>query len=219
LTAVFDHVARPADRGDFEYSSAETMVYNILLQDISVALVNPGPAEKSSVDVWTEIGEMRIKVAQRQQERNEQQRRLRFELATRLRRALSLAEQGGGGIPGAEWEAMSRLLADLKRVEDRPVFDRTLQSYLLEFHRKFATPFACVAFVVFAFPVGLLARRSGRMIGFGVGIVMSGLYWAMLIVSFRFGARSSFSPALSMWLPNVVVLAAGAALFAVRARK
>jgi lipopolysaccharide export system permease protein len=71
-------------------------------------------------------------------------------------------------------------------------------------------------FVVFAFPAGLLARRSGRTLGFALGIVMSGLYWAMLIVSYRFGARATFSPLLAMWLPNVVVLAAGTTLLATR---
>ena len=212
LTDVFIHVTRPSDRGDHEYISAARMVYNILLKDISVSFINPGPAEKSSVDVWREIGQMRLRLTDRELQRLSRISDLRLELSGRIRRAMDT------GVPPDQGQ-LDRVLQELDREEARPVFDRTLQSYLLEFHRKFATPFSCVVFVVFAFPAGLLARRGGRAVGFGVGIVMAGLYWAMLIVSFRFGSRSSFSALLSMWLPNLVVLAAGGALFMVRSRR
>ena len=188
------------------------MVYNILLKDISVSFINPGPAEKCSVDVWREIGQMRLRLTDRELQRLSRISDLRLELSGRIRRAMDT------GVPPDQGQ-LDRVLQELDREEARPVFDRTLQSYLLEFHRKFATPFSCVVFVVFAFPAGLLARRGGRAVGFGVGIVMAGLYWAMLIVSFRFGSRSSFSALLSMWLPNLVVLAAGGALFMVRSRR
>ncbi len=120
------------------------------------------------------------------------------------------------GLTRAETDEAARLAGDVARDSAPPPLDRTLQAYLLEFHRKFASPLSCLVFVVFAFPAGLLARRSGRTLGFALGIVMSGLYWAMLIVSYRFGARASFSPLLAMWLPNVVVLAAGTTLLATR---
>jgi lipopolysaccharide export system permease protein len=212
LRGVFDLSTKPRDRGNYEYATADRMVYNILLKDISVSLVNPGPAEKSSVDVYREISAMRARDDAKVAAVEERARRGRYRLALIMLDAM----ERGTGLTRAETEEARRVAADVARDSAAPPPDRTLQGYLLEFHRKFASPLSCLVFVVFAFPAGLLARRSGRTLGFALGIVMSGLYWAMLIVSYRFGARATFSPMLAMWLPNVVVLAAGTALLSAR---
>jgi len=212
LRGVFDHSTKPREAGDFEYASAERMVYNILLKDISVSLVNPGPAEKSSLDVFREIAAMRFRRAEAVAAADERARRLRYRLSLTMLDAVERGSYPSGG----ERDELTRLMTDLARESAGPPPDRALQGYLLEFHRKFASPLSCLFFVVFAFPAGLLARRSGRTLGFALGIVMSGLYWAMLIVSYRFGARATFSPLLAMWLPNLVVLAAGTVLLARR---
>jgi len=98
----------------------------------------------------------------------------------------------------------------------RNVTDQTLQAYLLEFYRKFSMPAACLVFAYFAFPVGTRARRSGRTVGFAVGLFVSIVYWGMLFAGQTFGVRMSLSPALSMWFPDAVVLAAGILFFILR---
>ncbi len=212
LRGVFDHSTKTREQGDFEYATAERMVYNILLKDISVSLVNPGPAEKSSVDVFREITLMRLRRAEKAAEAARRAAEQRYRLALLMLEATERAT----GLSASERDEAARLAADIAKEAAPPAADRTLQSYLLEFHRKFASPLSCVVFVVFAFPAGLLARRSGRTLGFALGIVMSGLYWGMLIVSYRFGARATLDPMLAMWLPNAAVLALGAVLFATR---
>jgi lipopolysaccharide export system permease protein len=87
----------------------------------------------------------------------------------------------------------------------------------LEFHKKFSIPFSCLIFVLFAFPTGMLARRSGRAVGFGLGLMVSTLYWGMLFVGQTLGIRLQIPPPLAMWLPNSVILAAAAALLLRRA--
>jgi lipopolysaccharide export system permease protein len=211
LRDVFDHSTKPRENGDFEYTTARRMVYNILLKDISVSLVNPGPAEKSSVDVYREITVMRRVQGEKTEAASERLRRLRYRLGL-----LMLDAVRRGDLPVAERDEVSRLAAEIERGDPGAAPDRTLQGYLLEFHRKFASPLSCLVFVVFAFPAGLLARNSGRTLGFALGIVMSGLYWGMLIVSYRFGARGTLDPMLAMWLPNAAVLGAGVALLATR---
>jgi lipopolysaccharide export system permease protein len=212
LRNVFDHSTKPREKGDFEYATAERMVYNILLKDISVSLVNPGPAEKSSVDVYREITAMRRERAEKARAAAQRARRLRF----RLGLLMLDATERGSDFPAADRDEATRLAAEIEREAAGPPPDRALQGYLLEFHRKFASPLSCLVFVVFAFPAGLLARSAGRSLGFAIGIVMSGLYWGMLIVSYRFGARATLDPMLAMWLPNAVVLVAGGALLATR---
>jgi lipopolysaccharide export system permease protein len=145
----------------------------------------------------------------------ERVRRLRYRLAL----LMLDATQSGDGLTAAQRDEADRLMADIGKESVGPPPDRTLQGYLLEFHRKFASPLSCLVFVVFAFPAGLLARRSGRTLGFALGIAMSGLYWAMLIVSYRLGARGALSPLVAMWLPNAVVLALGMALLSSRSQQ
>jgi len=77
-------------------------------------------------------------------------------------------------------------------------------------------PFGCLAFIVFAFPVGVFAKRSGRSVGFGIGLLVSIIYWGMLLAGQNFGFRLNFSPFLSMWLPNFVILAFGLFFFILR---
>jgi len=217
LEHVFTHVSDPRNQGSYEYGSADTMVYNLLLKNISISMVNPGPAEKTSVDVFSTIKELRVRLQERRERREQNLLKLRLSLIEEARSAL-IAMDARGRLPQESRKALDQALSNLRNERARPVFDRKLQSYLLEFQRKFAAPLACFVFMVFAFPVGLLARRSGRSVGFAVGILMSGVYWGMLLVSYRLGSKMDFSPVLAMWLPNLVVFAAGIILIFRKAR-
>ena len=76
---------------------------------------------------------------------------------------------------------------------------------LMEYHKKFSIPFSCIVFVLFAFPVGLLARKSGRAVGFGIGLLMASLYWWLLFIGHTLGIRLEIPPVFAMWFPNLVV--------------
>jgi lipopolysaccharide export system permease protein len=208
LEGVSSHVSDPKETGTYEYGSADRMIYNLLLKDISVSMVNPGPAEKSSVDVRKSIREMRVRFQERVERRESNLKKLRYRLAMELRESLEVL-RGRSVLPAERKDALEKAYRDLQNEKQRPIFDRKLQSYLLEFQRKFASPLSCLVFIIFAFPVGLLARRSGRAVGFGIGILMSGVYWGMLLVSYRLGSRMHFSPELAMWAPNILVVSAG----------
>ncbi len=73
-----------------------------------------------------------------------------------------------------------------------------------------------MVFAFFAFPIGLMARRSGRTVGFAVGLLVSILYYGLLLVGQTFGGRMDLPPALSMWLPDLIVLAAGGVIYTLR---
>lgn len=121
--------------------------------------------------------------------------------------------------------AVGRGLAELagayaryRAARDHSPVDRNLQLYLLEFHKKFSIPFACLIFVLFAFPISLMARRSGRAVGFGLGLLVSTVYWGLLFMGQTLGMRLELPPLLAMWLPNLLVLAAAVSLLAYRMR-
>ncbi len=211
LIDAFTHVSDPKKEGTYEYGTADTMVYNLLLKDISVSMVNPGPAEMSSIDVWNEIQVKKVKFQERIAKKEEVLERLRLDLVMEVQSSLATLEERLS-LPEERVGAMRRAYDNLENERARPVLDRNLQSYLMEFHRKIASPFSCLVFIIVALPMGLFAKRSGRSVGFGIGIVMSGMYWSMLLVSFRLGSRMNVSPLLSMWTPNIIVFTIGISL-------
>lgn len=219
LRDVFTHTTSPTDRGDFSHSAADRMQYNILLQDITFSLRNPGPREMSSYDVWQVVLERRRTLEQRRAE----QRRI----VTAMRQGLAADYATRIAAVRSDETTRERATRDLligaenARLEaDRRVTDRTLSNYELEFHKKFSIPFACLTFILFAFPAGMLTRRAGRAVGFGIGLLVSTLYWSMLIGGQTIGINDpNVSPALAMWLPNVVIVVLGAGAFALKARR
>ena len=212
LEDVFSHARSASDPQRYEYSTARTMIYNILLRDISVGFINPTPREMRAVDVWRKIQELQRTqdAARREQVREAGKALLELACAGRYLR------DGGGPITAAGLQEARRAYERYLAVSRKRVTDRNLQLHELEFHKKFSIPFSCLVFVLFAFPTGMLARRSGRAVGFGLGLLVSTLYWGMLFVGHTLGTRLQFPPLVAMWLPNAVILTAGGALLAWR---
>lgn len=219
LTDVATQTFDPPARGDYEYSRAGGMQYNILLKDITFSIRNPGPREMSSYDVWQVIRDRRETLATRRADQSRVVAGLRFRLA----------DAYYGGVEQFLWgqSTVARLANDLEALSSqvtgeaaREVTDRTLQNYEIEFYKKFSIPAACLVFVVFAFPTGLLTRRAGRAVGFGIGLLMSTAYWSMLIAGQTLGGNNPQFPAvIAMWYPNIVVLLLGLVALLWRSRR
>lgn len=78
-------------------------------------------------------------------------------------------------------------------------------SYLVEVHKKYALPVACLIFVLVGAPLGALARRGGIGVGVGFSIGFFILYWACLIGGEKLADRGITSPWLGMWIANIVL--------------
>ena len=209
LGDVFTHVSG-TEPGDFEYISADVLDYQIVLPEIVEALVDIGPGEQSSRDVWRSITELRG-AWQRQRSR------VRSGLAHALLVDLAAVTEGGA-LPApdqppdqrAAWLAEQRerldgLLAGL-RAADNESHGRELRNHLFEFHKKLAVPAGCLVFTLFSIPAGLLVPRSGRAYGLLVGMAVLVIYWALLVSAHSGGLRFRLPPAVAVWTPNLVVL-------------
>ncbi len=83
---------------------------------------------------------------------------------------------------------------------------QTLNSYELEYHKKFSLPFGSIFFAFLAFPIAILfGKHNGQTIGLVVGIAISVLYWAFLIVGQQLGLQNGIDGFVTMWLPNFLV--------------
>jgi lipopolysaccharide export system permease protein len=212
LEEVFSHVRSASDPQRYEYSTAATMIYNILLRDVSAGFINPTPREMRAVDVWQKIQTLRQAFVVTRMEHAREVDKALMELAAAGR----YLRDSGAPVTPARLEDAQRAWERYRASSRKKVSDRNLQLHQLEFHKKFSIPLSCLIFALFAFPTGMLARRSGRAMGFGLGLLISTLYWGMLFVGHTLGIRLQFSPPLAMWLPNAVILAAGVALLAWR---
>ncbi len=218
LEDVFTHVPDTPAGDRYEYTVSESMIYNILLKNFSDSFINPGPREMSSIDVWRQIREMETSFRSELQQQANKTEQLLFDLAMEIRYLKDVAAGPASPQPGF-FEERQQILADLYtsylRNRDRKMVDRNLQLYRLEFHKKFSS----VLFVLFAFPVGLLARKSGRAVGFGVGLLMASVYWWLLFIGHTLGIRLELPPLFAMWLPNLVVFLAATVFLIVRANR
>jgi lipopolysaccharide export system permease protein len=84
-----------------------------------------------------------------------------------------------------------------------------INQYMVEVHKKYSIPAACLVFVLVGLPLGVMARRGG----FGVAATLSLgfflLYWAFLIGGEKLADRGFLSPATGMWAADVVLGLAG----------
>lgn len=78
-------------------------------------------------------------------------------------------------------------------------------SYMVEVHKKYALPVACLIFVLVGAPLGALARRGGIGVGVGFSIGFFILYWAFLIGGEKLADRGITSPWFGMWSANIVL--------------
>jgi lipopolysaccharide export system permease protein len=91
--------------------------------------------------------------------------------------------------------------------------------YLLEFYKKFSIPFGAFSFIFLAVSLGLMAKKSGQTVGFIFGLLISVVYWALLLGGQTVGMRMGASPFWSMWLPNVLALSVGLVLAIIKVRR
>jgi lipopolysaccharide export system permease protein len=96
---------------------------------------------------------------------------------------------------------------------------RQIFSLLVEVHKKYAIPFACIVFVLLGSSLGILARRSGASMGIGLSIGFFTLYYMSLIGGESAGDRMLISPWIGMWASNIVLGALGIYMIIYAARK
>ncbi len=84
-------------------------------------------------------------------------------------------------------------------------YKRSNNIFLVEWHKKYSIPVACIIFILVGAPIGILIRQSGWAVAAGLSIGFFLLYWAFLIGGEILADRQKISPFLAMWSPNIVV--------------
>jgi lipopolysaccharide export system permease protein len=125
----------------------------------------------------------------------------------------ALEEQRGAGVQSAIDRLPSVTLRELARAieaEADPELRRALES---DWHRRLAVPAATLCFAVLAVPLALRPRRLSRSSGALAGIAAAIAFAALLQLSNGL-VGAGFPVALAVWLPDLFLLVASAALLA-----
>ena len=117
-------------------------------------------------------------------------------------------EQGtGGDVRNALEEA-----SDLASARQAQGFSFYYQYYRSELQKKIALSLACTFLVFIAFPISFFRVRNGRLLGFALSMFVACGYWFFIYYMHVRAIQSPLHPAVFMWLPNLVVFAAGLVL-------
>ncbi len=92
---------------------------------------------------------------------------------------------------------------------------KQIDEFMVEIHKKFSIPAACVVFVLVGAPLGVLIRQRGATVSVGVSLIFFLVYWMFLIGGEELADRGFIPPVVAMWAPNLVFGLVG--LFLVRA--
>jgi lipopolysaccharide export system permease protein len=82
-------------------------------------------------------------------------------------------------------------------------------NYLVEIHKKYAIPAACIVFVVIGVPAALRFRGGGLGMVIGVGMVIFGVFYIGLIAGEALANKLIVPAFISMWLPNILFCTIG----------
>ena len=93
-----------------------------------------------------------------------------------------------------------------KRIESEGERTFQLNLYEMEYYKKFSLPFGSLFFSLLAFPLALIFGKSNcQTIGLIIGILISVLYWSLIIMGQNFVIRNNINGFYVMWLPNAII--------------
>jgi len=83
---------------------------------------------------------------------------------------------------------------------------------LIEFHRRFALPTACLVLAMVGIPLGLSSKKGGKSSGFVLTILLVFLYYSLSLIGVSLARQARLSPPAGVWLADLLFLVGGAFL-------
>ena len=91
--------------------------------------------------------------------------------------------------------------------------------YNVEFHKKFAIPFACIVFALIGIPMAVTTSRSGKGVSVSLALGVYLIYYLFLMGGEKIADRGKLDPFLAMWSANILLLGLGVPMFIKAARE
>ena len=106
------------------------------------------------------------------------------------------------------------LYKEISMMKADPDEDPTrINTWMMEYYKKFAIPFGSIFFAFLAFSIAFLfGKHNGLTMGLFTGIVICVLYWAMQISGQLLVTRVNLDAFLCIWVPNILLAVVGGIL-------
>jgi lipopolysaccharide export LptBFGC system permease protein LptF len=99
------------------------------------------------------------------------------------------------------------------------LLDRLSSSYLVELHKRFAFPCACLVFGLIGLPLGIQSRRAGKSGGYAISVVLLLVYYIFITAGESLGDDGRLPVFLAVWTPNILLGGIGMLLLIRMARR
>lgn len=91
------------------------------------------------------------------------------------------------------------------KIRSRKNHDVKYNLMLMELHKKFSIPFACLVLGLIGVPLGIQTRASGPHAGVSLGLIIFLLYYILISAASSLGESGLYPPVIGMWLPNILL--------------
>ncbi|PIE35769.1 LPS export ABC transporter permease LptF [candidate division KSB3 bacterium] len=91
--------------------------------------------------------------------------------------------------------------------------------FLVELHKRFSIPFACIVFGLIATPLGIQSRRAGKSGGFAISVFLLLIYYIFITAGESLGDDGRLPVIVAVWTPNFLLGVAGLILLIRTARR
>lgn len=133
---------------------------------------------------------------------------------------LDLSASIGGGSGEITKDSKEMSLTELISQSRAPGLKETaLKEIIIELHKKFTLPFACIVFGIIGIPLGISKHRSGKSRGFVIGLMVIMIYYVLQIGGEALGETGMLPPAAGAWISNILVGAVGVYLLITAAKE
>lgn len=97
-----------------------------------------------------------------------------------------------------------RAAGEIAAFENRGrTLQRRINEYSVEWHKKWAIPFACIVFVLIGAPLAVRFPRGGAGMVILFSVIIFGIYYISLIGGEALGDAGTIEPFVGPWLPNI----------------
>jgi len=83
----------------------------------------------------------------------------------------------------------------------------------IQLHKRIAMSFSPLVFAIIGIPLAIKTRRGEKSISLGLSLLVFVVYWIMMIGVKALAINKVFPAAISMWLPNIILLILGIWIF------
>ena len=100
----------------------------------------------------------------------------------------------------------SRSDAPILAMSNRELIERSHrkggQWYLIELHKRWSYPAACLVLMLVGVPLGLSSKRGGKSVGFVLTILLVFIYYVLSLLGTQLARQNKVSAAVGVWAAN-----------------